>query len=131
MPALAYTAALTPMLTLAACSGGSRTTSPSLASGATPAPTTPVWASLTLSETGSSLMAPLFSHWRSAHHSQFPQVTLRTASSSSGTGIMSAATDRTGIGASDAYLSPADVTKYTDLVNTPVLSQAQIAQIRG
>ena len=120
VPALAGTAALVLTVTLAACSGGSSTTSPSLASGATPAPTTPVSASLTLLETGSSLMAPLFSGWRSAYHSQFPQVTLRTATSSSGTGIMSAATDRTDIGASDAYLSPADVTKYTDLVNIPL-----------
>jgi phosphate transport system substrate-binding protein len=47
-------------------------------------------------------------------------VTLRTATSSSGTGITSAATDKTDIGASDAYLSPADVTKYTDLVNIPL-----------
>jgi phosphate transport system substrate-binding protein len=113
-------AALTLTLTLAACSGGSSTTSPSSAAGGTPGPTTPASASLTLSETGSSLMAPLFSVWKSAYHSQFPQVILRTATSSSGTGIMSAATGRTDIGASDAYLSPADVTRYTHLANIPL-----------
>ena len=47
--------------------------------------------SQTLSETGSSLMAPLFALWAPAYHARFSQVTLRTTSSSSGTGISSAA----------------------------------------
>jgi phosphate transport system substrate-binding protein len=110
----------TAALALAACSGGSPTPSPAAASGGTPVSTTPASASLTLSETGSSLMAPLFSYWRSAYQSQFPQVTLHTATSSSAVGIMSAAAGSTDIGASDAYLSPADVTKYTNLVNIPL-----------
>ena len=74
----------------------------------------------TLSETGSSLMAPLFARWAPAYHAEFPQVTLRITTSSSGVGISSAAAGATDIGASDAYLSPADVTKYTHLVNIPL-----------
>ena len=35
-------------------------------------------------------------------------------------GISSAAAGTTDIGASDAYLSPADVTKHTNLVNIPL-----------
>jgi phosphate transport system substrate-binding protein len=74
-----------------------------------------------LSETGSSLMAPLFTQWWApAYHTQFSQVTLSTASTSSGTGILSAAAGTTDIGASDAYLSPADVSEYPNLVNIPL-----------
>ena len=66
-------------------------------------------------------MAPLFTLWKSAYHSRFPQVILHTATSSSGTGIMSAATGRTDIGASDAYLSPADADQSTThLANIPL-----------
>jgi phosphate transport system substrate-binding protein len=106
-------------LGLAACSGGAGT-SPSSAS--SPAlPTTPAAAPQRLSETGSSLMAPLFTQgWAPAYHAQFPQVSISPASTSSGTGILSAAAGTIDIGASDAYLSPADVSKYTNLVNIPL-----------
>ena len=112
-------------LALAAC-GSSPGTSPSdvapavvaLAGGATAPP--PAAASETLAETGSSLMAPLFSLWAPAYHSRFSQVTLRTGSSSSGAGISSAAAGTTDIGASDAFLSPATLAKYTSLANIPL-----------
>jgi len=73
-----------------------------------------------LSETGSSLMAPLFARWGPAYHSRFSQVTLRTTSSSPGTGIDSAAVGTADIGASDAYLSPATLAKHAHLVNIPL-----------
>jgi phosphate transport system substrate-binding protein len=47
-------------------------------------------------------------------------VTLRTTSSSSGTGIDSAAAGAADIGASDAYLSPATLAKHPRLVNIPL-----------
>jgi phosphate transport system substrate-binding protein len=93
-------------------------------------------ASRTLSETGSSLMAPLFSLWAPAYHARFSQVTLHTVRSSSGQGISSAAAG-TDIGASDAFLSPATLARYSHLVNIPLpssvitLSDAQIARIKG
>ena len=111
--------ALVAALGLAACSG-STNLAESPVSGGTLAPTTPASAPQTLSETGSSVMAPLFALWAPVYHSQFSQVNLDTASSSSGTGISSAAAGTTDIGASDAYLSPADVTKYPNLVNIPL-----------
>ncbi len=111
---------LAAVLGLAACSGGNPGPSSPPASSGTALPTTPASASQTLSETGSSLMAPLFALWGPAYHSQFSQVNLHTASSSSGTGISSAAAGTTDIGASDAYLSPADVTEYPNLVNIPL-----------
>jgi len=73
-----------------------------------------------LSETGSSLMAPLFTLWAPAYHARFSQVTLHTVSSSSGAGIASAAAGTADIGASDAFLSPATLAKYSDLVNIPL-----------
>jgi len=115
--------ALACVLTLAACSGpGASLPGPVSSASAVAAavPTTPSSAPQTLSETGSSLMAPLFSFWRPAYQSQFPQVTLRTATSSSGQGITSAATGQVDIGASDAYLSSATLAKYTTLVNIPL-----------
>jgi phosphate transport system substrate-binding protein len=105
---------------LTACSGGAASTPPSSAASSPALPTTPASAPQALSETGSSLMAPLFALWGPAYHAQFSQVSISTASSSSGTGIASAAAGTTDIGASDAYLSPADVSKHTNLVNIPL-----------
>jgi phosphate transport system substrate-binding protein len=118
--ALALTAAVLALGGLAACGGGAASTPSSPAAGSPALPTTPASGPQRLSETGSSLMAPLFTQWGPAYHAQVPQVTLSTASSSSGTGIVSAAAGTTDIGASDAFLSPADVSKYPDLVNIPL-----------
>ena len=110
-------------LALAACSGGAPSGSPPPASSSPAAAavqTTPAGVPQTLSETGSSLMAPLFALWAPAYHSRFSQVTLKTASSSSGVGISSAAAGTADIGASDAYLSSASMTKYVTLVNIPL-----------
>src|ERR1700683_2308222 len=108
------------ILALAACSAGPAASPASPAAAGTSLPTAPAAVTQTLSETGSSLMAPLFARWAPAYHAQFPQVTLRIATSSSGVGISSAAAGATDIGTSDAYLSPADVTKYVHLVNIPL-----------
>jgi phosphate transport system substrate-binding protein len=119
-PALAMLA-LVGVLGLTACSGGAASVPSSSAAAGPALPTTPVAVPQRLSETGSSLMAPLFIQgWAPAYHAQFPQVTLHPASSSSGTGILSAAAGTVDIGASDAYLSPADVSKYPNLVNIPL-----------
>ena len=114
------------VLVLAACSGSvPPASSPpgaaaSAAAGAA-APATPAFTPQTLSETGSSLMAPLFTMWWGpAYHTQFSQVTLNPRSSSSGAGISSAAAGTVDIGASDAYLSPATLAKYPGLVNIPL-----------
>jgi phosphate transport system substrate-binding protein len=114
--------------TLTACgSHGSSTVSPgAAASSSVAAKTVPASTPQTLSETGSSVMAPLFALWGPAYHAQFPQVTLKTASYSSGVGISSAAAGTTDIGASDAYLSPADVTEHTNLVNIPLAVAALV-----
>ena len=109
-------------LALAACSGGAPPgSSPAGATSPAAGPTTPVSVSQTLSETGSSLMAPLFTNWWGpAYHRQFSQVTLHPASSSPGAGILAAVAGRVDIGASDAYLSPATLATYTSMVNIPL-----------
>ena len=124
--ALTVAAALAAALGLAACTGGAASTPASPAGSGPALPTTPASAAQRLSETGSSVMAPLFALWGPAYHAQFSQVNISTASSSSGTGITSAAAGRTDIGASDAYLSPADVSTYTSLVNIPLAVAALV-----
>jgi phosphate transport system substrate-binding protein len=125
-PLAATALILAAALGLAACTGGAASTPSSPAASGPAPPTTPASAAQRLSETGSSVMAPLFALWGPAYHAQFSQVNISTASSSSGTGITSAAAGTTDIGASDAYLSPADVTKYTNLVNIPLAVAALV-----
>jgi phosphate transport system substrate-binding protein len=112
---LACTAvALVPLVVLAAaCSSGSSTTSAS--SSTTSAPKTGK-----LSETGSSLLFPLFGYWTTGYSTSYPGIKLSTASTSSGTGITDAAQGLVDIGASDAYLSSSDTSKYPSLENIPL-----------
>jgi phosphate transport system substrate-binding protein len=119
---MAATAAAAAAIGLTACVLTACGSSPgSLPSDVSPAGAVSVPASArTLSETGSSLMAPLFSLWAPAYHARFSQVTLHTESSSSGEGISSAAAGKADIGASDAFLSPATLAKYSHLVNIPL-----------
>jgi hypothetical protein len=70
MTALAVAA----VLGLAACSGGNPSPSSSPGPGATALPTTPASASQTLSETGSSLMEPLFARWGAAYQVQIAKI---------------------------------------------------------
>ncbi len=129
--ALAVTALTSAAIALAACSSSS--SSPASSSSSTPAstasatalPTAPASGSQSLSETGSTLLYPLFNLWAPAYKSAFPNVTITTAGTGSGTGISSAAAGTVDIGASDAYLSSADTTKYPDLENIPLAISAQ------
>jgi phosphate transport system substrate-binding protein len=112
-------------IALAACSGSSSAPAAPPASSAPAMVTAPASASEPLAETGSTLLYPLFNLWAPAYKAQFPQVTITTAGTGSGTGISSAAAGTADIGASDAYLSPADVTKYPNLENIPLAISAQ------
>ena len=119
--AMAVTAAAAAAIVLTACGSGPGHPPWDVSSaGAAAAVAAPAPASRTLEETGSSLMAPLFALWAPAYHARFSQVTLRTESSSSGEGISSAAAGKADIGASDAFLSPATLAKYSYLVNIPL-----------
>jgi phosphate transport system substrate-binding protein len=78
-----------------------------------------------LSETGSTLLYPLFNLWGPAYHRIRPGITLTAAGTGSGTGIADAEAGTVDIGASDAYLSPADVSAHPGLLNIALAISAQ------
>jgi phosphate transport system substrate-binding protein len=125
-------AALVPVaaVLLAACSTGSPAPSPVATSGGSRTaalPAAPAPAVQSLKETGSTLLYPLFDNaWAPTYKSRFPNVTITTASTGSGAGISSAAAGTADIGASDAYLSSANVAKSPSLVNIPLVLSAQM-----
>ncbi len=84
-------------------------------------PTTPV----TLTETGSSLLYPLWNLWGPGYQAKYPTVSLSTASTGSGTGISSALAGTSDIGASDAYLSPTELSHDRQARNIPLAISAQ------
>lgn len=123
-------AALLPVAFLAACgSGGGSSSSSSSPSAAkmvgAPLPTAPAKSSVSLTETGSSLLFPLFGTWSTAYQKLYKQVLITTGSTGSGTGITDASTGTVNIGASDAYLSSAEVKQTPGLLNIALAISAQ------
>jgi phosphate transport system substrate-binding protein len=116
---------------LAACS--SSTSSPSSTSKPSSEPVTATIQSLqsfptgsvSITETGSSLLYPLFNTWVQGLKSQHPSVQIQTNSTGSGTGIANAANGTADIGASDAYLSNSQVAETPGLLNVPLAISAQ------
>jgi phosphate transport system substrate-binding protein len=96
-----------------------------------PLPSKPNSKPASLTETGSTLLFPLFGTWSTAYQKQFvnsagsPIVTITTGGTGSGTGITDAATGTVNIGASDAYLSSADLQQYPGLLNIALAISAQ------
>ncbi len=79
-----------------------------------------------VSETGSSLLYPLFNLWLPAFHRLHPNVRITTTSSGSGTGIAQAVAGVAQIGASDAYMSPAQMRQHADILNIPLAISMQM-----
>jgi len=79
-----------------------------------------------LTETGSTLLYPLFNIWVPAYTQKFPDVSITTAGTGSGTGITDATNATVDIGASDAYLSPQESSASPDLRNIPLAISAQM-----
>jgi phosphate transport system substrate-binding protein len=131
IPALAVMAAAA----LAACSSSSSSSSSSATTSSAPASsssassssaaTAPASASASLSETGSTLLYPLFNLWVPDYEKAYPQFKLTTAGTGSGTGISQAAAGAVQIGASDAYLSKTQVSQHPGLLNIPLAISAQ------
>ncbi|HEX3924974.1 MAG TPA: phosphate ABC transporter substrate-binding protein PstS [Streptosporangiaceae bacterium] len=88
-------------------------------------PSAPAKSAESLTETGSTLLFPLFGTWSTAYQKLYPQVTITTGGTGSGTGITDAATGTVNIGASDAYLSSSDMSANPDLLNIPLAISAQ------
>jgi phosphate transport system substrate-binding protein len=126
---LAVSAAV-PLVLAAAC-GSKSSNSSSTPGAANPSPaagnvaTTPATSTVSLSETGSTLLYPLFNLWAPAYHSKYPNVTITPQGTGSGTGISQAAAGAVTIGASDAYLSEGDMAKHKGLMNIPLAISAQ------
>ena len=79
-----------------------------------------------MTETGSTLLYPLFNLWAGGYNQKYPSTTIQTAGTGSGTGISEAENGTIDIGASDAYLSPSVAQSNPDLKNIPLAISAQI-----
>jgi phosphate transport system substrate-binding protein len=108
-------AALVPLTLLAAACSSSSSTPPKSSSASAANAT-----GKSISETGSTLLFPLFGDWQTAYSTANPSVTITSGATGSGTGIADASEGLVNIGASDAYLSASDVIKYPGLENIPL-----------
>lgn len=79
-----------------------------------------------LIETGSSLLYPLFNLWVPAWTAHHPEVRIDTASTGSGTGLAQSIEGIAQFGASDAYLSDAQMKKNPGMLNIPVAISSQM-----
>ena len=112
---------------VAACGGGAAPAAPaSSAPLSAVLPSAPPSGPQSLSETGSTLLYPLFNDWAQAYEGQFANVKLHTDGTGSSTGVSSAAGGTADLGASDAYLSSAEAVRYPALENIPLAIAAQM-----
>lgn len=82
-------------------------------------------ASITLNETGSTLLYPLFTQWIPDYAKVVPDVTLTAAATGSGAGEQAALAGKVSIGASDAYLSDKVASQNPNILDIPVAISAQ------
>jgi phosphate transport system substrate-binding protein len=82
-------------------------------------------ASITLSETGSTLLYPLFTQWIPDYAKVAPDVTLTAAATGSGAGEAAALAGKVSIGASDAYLSDKIAEQNPGILDIPLAISAQ------
>jgi phosphate transport system substrate-binding protein len=79
---------------------------------------------MTLTETGSTLLYPLFGVWVSEYTKTHPGVKITTGNTGSGVGIEQAISGAAHIGTSDAYMTDAQVKKYPHIINVPMAISA-------
>jgi phosphate transport system substrate-binding protein len=111
-------AALVPLTLLAAACSSSSSSAPAASTSSPAAAANATGKSI--SETGSTLLFPLFGTWQTAYSTADPSVTITSGATGSGTGIADASEGLVNIGASDAYLSASDLEKYPGLLNIPL-----------
>jgi phosphate transport system substrate-binding protein len=87
---------------------------------------TPPKASVGITEEGSTLLLPLFELWSDSYHQQYSNISVTPGGGGSGKGVSDAANGVINIGASDAYLSSAQVTQYPGLKNIALAISAQM-----
>ena len=88
-------------------------------------PSSPAPGRVSLTETGSTLLYPLFGAWTSAYHQRYSNISISRAATGSGKGIAAASAGRADIGASDAFLSSGNLVQNPDLLNIPLAISAQ------
>jgi phosphate transport system substrate-binding protein len=97
-----------------------------LACGIVALPALPVQAAnVTLNETGSTLLYPVFQLWTADYAKVAPNVSITAAATGSGVGINAAMSGAARIGASDAYMSDEQFEQNRSIVNIPVAISAQ------
>jgi phosphate transport system substrate-binding protein len=79
---------------------------------------------ITLAETGSTLIYPLFKVWASEYAKTHPGVQITTGGTGSGTGIEQAISGAVQIGTSDAYMSDAQARQNPEIINVPMAISA-------
>jgi phosphate transport system substrate-binding protein len=81
---------------------------------------------VTIQETGSTLIYPLFNLWAQAYHRAHPSVLVNTEATGSGTGISDAVNGTVQIGASDAYMSDALMAAHPGMLNVALAISSQL-----
>jgi phosphate transport system substrate-binding protein len=81
---------------------------------------------VTLVETGSTLLYPLFNIWVENYTKTHPGVCISTASTGSEAGIQKILSGEAHIGASDAFMSDIEVKRHPQIVNIPLCITAQM-----
>ncbi len=82
-------------------------------------------APVTLAETGSTLIYPVFRIWAAEYPKTHPGVTVTTAATGSGAGVDEAISGKAQIGTSDAYMSDDQVRDNPLIINVPMAISAQ------
>lgn len=83
-------------------------------------------AEVSILETGSSLVYPLFNLWVPVYQKIDPNARITTQSTGSGTGISQATEGLAQIGASDAYMADALMKQHSDMLNIPLCISSQM-----
>jgi phosphate transport system substrate-binding protein len=91
---------------------------------------------VTIAETGSTLIYPLFQTWIAAYAKVSPDVHITAGATGSGTGIAQAIAKQVQIGTSDAYMSDDQAMANPHVLNIPLAISAQtvdanLPQLRG
>lgn len=117
--------ATAPLILVGSACGSKSTTESGHPAPAGSVATAPATSAVSILETGSTLLYPLFNQWGLAYHKNFPNVQITAQGTGSGTGISQAAAGAVDIGASDAYLSEGDMKAHPGLMNIALAISAQ------
>ena len=93
-------------------------------------------ATLTVTETGSTLILPLFKAWTAAYSKVEPDIQMTVGATGSEAGITQAIAKQVQIGTSDAYMSDTEAMAHPQILNIPLAISAQtvvanLPELRG